>query len=211
MEQLQSASKWQQSQVILAGNLVAKPDIRYRANPAIPICEFVIATHQRWFDKSSNGYKEWSTFHTCYVQGDIIEREFIHADKGQLIFLKGNLAGDGNKHLVWVNEISVVGKGIGQSINQLTMQATLVSDVKLMQTQNNATMAEFTIECLQSGMPAKQASVQRIVHIFGKSAQYLADKGKIGQQLLLEGSLAQQNDNKQLQLIDTKRVIICPE
>ncbi|TKB46616.1 single-stranded DNA-binding protein [Thalassotalea mangrovi] len=203
--------KWQQCQLVLAGNLVAKPDIRYRANPAIPVCEFVIATHHRWFDKSSNSFKDWTTYLTCFAQGDMLEREFIHADKGQLVMLTGKLSGDGNKHLVWVNDISVLGKGLAQSINQLHMQATLVSEVKLMQTQNNVAMAEFTIQCRQSGMPAKYASVQRLVHVFGKSAQYLADKAQTGQQLLLEGHLAQQNEQKQLQLIDTRRVIICPE
>lgn len=211
MDQSITAPKWQQCQVVLAGNLVTKPEVRYRANPATPVSEFVIATHQRWFDKASNSYKDWTTYLNCYAQGDMLEREFIHADKGQLVMLTGKLGGDENKHLVISDDISVVGKGLAQSINQLHMQATLVSEVKLMQTQNNASMAEFTVQCQQSGLGAKQASVQRLVHVFGKSAQYLADKAKPQQQLLLDASLSQQADHKQLQLIDAKRVIICPE
>ncbi|TLU65716.1 single-stranded DNA-binding protein [Thalassotalea litorea] len=211
MDQSVKPPKWQQCQVVLAGNLVAKPEVRYRANPATPVSEFVIATHQRWFDKSTNSYKDWTTYLTCLAQGESLEREFIHADKGQLVMLSGQLGGDNDKHLILTDDVSVVGKGLAQSINQLHMQATLVSEVKLMQTQNNATMAEFTVQCQQSGLPAKHAKAERIVHVFGKSAQFLADKAKPNQQVIIEASIAQQGDHKQLQLIDAKRVIICPE
>jgi single-strand DNA-binding protein len=43
--------------VTLLGNLVSKPEIRYQANPVIAFAEFTLATHSRWFDKTSNKFK----------------------------------------------------------------------------------------------------------------------------------------------------------
>ena len=68
--------------VTLLGNLVAKPEVRYFTNPVLAVAEIVIATHSRWFDKSSNQYKEWTDFHTIKVIGDIVEETFLmgHTD-----------------------------------------------------------------------------------------------------------------------------------
>ncbi|MFQ3210184.1 MAG: single-strand DNA-binding protein, partial [Colwellia sp.] len=40
--------------VTLLGNLVATPDIRYRANPATAVTEIILATSSKWLDKSTN-------------------------------------------------------------------------------------------------------------------------------------------------------------
>ena len=55
--------------VTLLGNLVNKPDIRYQANPVVAFAEFTLATHSRWFDKTSNKFKEWTSYHTVKVIG----------------------------------------------------------------------------------------------------------------------------------------------
>jgi len=47
--------------VTLLGNLVATPDIRYRANPATAVTEIVLATSSKWLDKATNKYKEWTS------------------------------------------------------------------------------------------------------------------------------------------------------
>ena len=76
--------------VTLLGNLVSKPDIRYQANPVIAVAELTLATHSRWYDKTTKQFKEWTSYHTVKVIGDIVDRALIHADKGDIILIHGN-------------------------------------------------------------------------------------------------------------------------
>ena len=48
--------------VTLLGNLVAKPEIRYQANPVVAIAELTLATHSRWYDKASKKFKRMDEF-----------------------------------------------------------------------------------------------------------------------------------------------------
>ena len=43
--------------VTLLGNLVAKPDIRYKTNPVSAVTEITLATHAQWLDKKTNTMK----------------------------------------------------------------------------------------------------------------------------------------------------------
>ncbi|OUS23901.1 hypothetical protein A9Q98_14305 [Thalassotalea sp. 42_200_T64] len=213
----QQIEKQQQCHAILAGNLVAKPEIRYRANPVVPIAEFVIATNHSWFDKKSNSFKDWTSYHACHFEGQHVEKHFLHADKGQLLLIHGALATSDKtaKDYIQVESLSVLGKGIHSGINQIICNATLCSAVKLVKTENNVSLAEFTVTINEPGFVEsdhhfKGQKIQRLVHLWGKTAEYFASKVKDNEQLLIEGSVSYVSNNKQQQFIDAKRVIICP-
>ncbi|WP_371375682.1 single-stranded DNA-binding protein [Thalassotalea aquiviva] len=212
----------QQSRLILAGNLVAKPHIRYRANPVIPVAEFVVATNHTWFDKKTNSYKDWTTFHPCHFEGQDVEEHFLYADKGQFLFLQGNLAtitlakGQKTKDLVQVETLTVLGRGVHSGINQLFCHATISSSIKLVTTESNSLLAEFQVTVNQAGfqndaVKVSGQKIERSVHLWGKSAQYIHDKCQPGTEVLIEGALNYQANDKSKQFIDAKKVIICPK
>lgn len=208
----------QQCRLILAGNLVAKPEIRYRANPIVPIAEFVVATNNSWFDKKTNSFKDWTTFHNCHFEGLEVEKQFLYAEKGQLILLQGALSTikkyDKNRDIVQVETLSVLGKGVHSGINQLITHATISSEIKVVKTENNSLLSEFTVTINQPKFSEdhhfKGQKVERSVHLWGKSGQYIADKCTIGSEILIEGSINYLSTNKLQQFIDAKKVIICP-
>ncbi len=74
-----SLSKHHLCKVTLLGNLVNKPEIRYLANPVVAMAEVKLATHTRWFDTASQQYKEWTSFHTIKVIGDIVDQALLYA------------------------------------------------------------------------------------------------------------------------------------
>lgn len=210
----------QQCRVVLAGNLVAKPEIRYRANPVVPVAEFVMATNNSWFDKKTNSFKDWTTFHTCHFEGHGVEEQFLYADKGQLIFLQGSLAtatkNTTSKDFIQVESLSVLGKGVHSGINQIFVNATINSTIKVVNTENNALLTEFSVTINQPGFIDKDhhfkgQKVDRLVHLWGKSGQYIADKCELGSEILIEGWLSYLSNNKNQQLIEAKKVIICPK
>ena len=71
--------------VTLLGNLVSKPDIRYKANPIVAITEIVLATNSKWLDKNTNKYKEWVSYHHIKVEGKLVEQALLTANKGDCI------------------------------------------------------------------------------------------------------------------------------
>lgn len=209
--------KQQQCHVILAGNLVAKPEIRYRANPVVPIAEFVIATNQSWFDKKTNSFKDWTSYHSCHFEGHDVEKHFLYADKGQLLLIHGALATSNKrkKDFIQVESLSVMGKGIHQGINQMICNATLVSEVKLVTTENNVSLAEFSVTINEPGFVEsdhhfKGQKITRLVHLWGKSAEFFANKASLNQQILIDGTVSYLSTNKKQHLIEAKKVIICP-
>ncbi len=210
----------QQCRVVLAGNLVAKPEIRYRANPVVPVAEFVVATNNSWFDKKTNQFKDWTTFHTCHFEGLGVEEQFLYADKGQLIFLQGAIATgnkkNGLKDLIQVESLSVLGKGVHSGMNQIFCNATINSDIKVVQTENNSLLTEFSVTINQPAFQDKDhhfkgQKIERLVHLWGKSGQYIHDKCELGSEILIEGWLSYVSNNKSQQLIEAKKVIICPK
>lgn len=209
--------KKQQCHIILAGNLVAKPEIRYRANPVVPVAEFVVATNQSWFDKKTNSYKDWTSYHACHFEGHHVEEQFLYADKGQFLLIHGALATSQqrNKDHVQVETLSVLGRGVHSGLNHLICDALLSSKVKLVKTENNASLAEFTVTINEPGFAESDhhfsgQKIERLVHLWGKTAEFFANKATINDRFLLEGNLSYISNNKAQQLIEAKKVILYP-
>ena len=206
--------------VTLLGNLVATPDIRYRANPATAVTEVVLATSSKWLDKSTNKYKEWTSYHHVKVEGELVEQALLHANKGDIILLHGYLsnikpaATDKNTSLsgiVHANFVQKFSKGYTQAINQVHCSAQLISQPKLMLTEQNKNITQANIVINQHIYNTdKQAwqtiSVERAIHAWGKQAQYLAEHGNIGDELMLEGKLSYTSGANKDQFIEIKNV-----
>lgn len=206
--------------VTLLGNLVATPDIRYRANPATAVTEIVLATSSKWLDKSTNKYKEWTSYHHVKVEGELVEQALLHANKGDIILLHGYLsnikptATDKNTShtgIVHANFVQKFSKGYTQAINQVHCSAQLISQPKLMLTEQNKNITQARIVINQHIYDTdKQAwqtiSVERAIHAWGKQAQYLAEHGNIGDELMLEGKLSYTSGANKDQFIEIKNV-----
>ncbi len=202
--------------VTLLGNLVATPDIRYRANPAIAVTEITLATSTKWLDKNSNTYKEWTSFHKAKVEGQLVEQALLHANKGDIILLHGYLSnikhnngGDNSqgKAIVNANFVQRFPKGYTKAINQVHCSAQLISTPKKMITEKNKTISQANIVIHQHIYNTdKQAwqtvSIERAIHAWGKQAQYLSEQGKIGDELMLEGKLNYTSNTEKEQFIE---------
>ena len=202
-------------QLTLLGNLVAKPEIRYQANPVVAVAEFVVATHSQWFDSKTQQKREWTNYHTVKMVGDVVERSLLHADKGDIILIHGILVDSkrSNRQIVHATYAHPYNKGYTQSINELHCSGDISSEIKLVTTQNNKQLAEFTVTTnFYAYSPItkeeRSLSIERIVHVWDKQAQYLAEHAKQGDHVILKGKLNYQNNNKENQLIDCKYVTL---
>jgi len=214
------APKPQLCNVTLLGNLVATPDIRYRANPAIAVTEIVLATSSKWLDKNTNKYKEWTSYHHVKVEGDLVEQALLHANKGDIILLHGYLSnikpqsdtkGAIHPGIVHANFVQKFNKGYTQAVNQIHCSAQLITQPKLMLTEQNKHITQANIVINQhiynNDKQAWQvASVERAIHAWGKQAQYLAEHGNIGDDLMIEGKLSYTNGANKEQFIEVKNV-----
>ena len=201
--------------VTLLGNLVSKPDIRYQANPVIAFAEFTLATHSRWFDKSSNKFKEWTRYHTVKVIGEIVERALIHADKGDIILVQGYLINSkkNNREIIHARYAQTFPKGYAQSINQIHYSGNIISDIKVLTTEHNKTLVEVILESKQHifSTVTQQSHVviiQRPLHVWGKQALYLAEHGKKNDQIIVNGKLSYLNNKDKNQFIDAQQAIL---
>lgn len=201
--------------VTLLGNLVNKPDIRYQANPVVAFAEFTLATHSRWFDKTSNQFKEWTSYHTVKVIGDVVERALIHAAKGDIILVQGYLINSkkNNREIIHATYAQTFPKGYAQSINQIHYSGNIISEIKLITTENNKELTEVIVESKQHIFSAitQQShivSIQRPIHIWGKQALYLAEHGKINDQLIVDGKLSYLNNKDKSQFIDAHQAVL---
>lgn len=207
--------------VTLLGNLVATPDIRYRANPVLAVTEITLATHSKWLDKKTNQYKEWTSYHHVKVEGSLVEQALLHAQKGDIILVHGYLSnikdqshtGVNNNHtdIVHANFVQRFNKGYTQSINQIHCSAQLLSQPKLMLTQSNKSLAQANIAIHQHIYSQDKQSwqnhtVERSIHVWGKQAQYLCDNGTIDQEIMLEGKLNYASDNNKSQFIEVAKL-----
>ncbi len=201
--------------VTLLGNLVNKPDIRYQANPIIAVAELTLATHSRWYDKPSKQFKEWTSYHTVKVIGDIVEQALIHADKGDIILLQGYLINskNNNREIIHATYAQTYPKGYAQSINQIHCSGTIISDIKVITTENNKELCEITIESKQniySSLTQKShlVTVQRPIHVWGKQALYIAAHGKLNDQIIVDGKLNYLNNSNKNQFIDAHQAVL---
>lgn len=200
--------------VTLLGNLVGKPEIRYQVNPVIAIAELTLATHTRWLDKATNQYKEWTSYHTVKVIGDIVEQALIHASKGDVVLVHGYLL-DSKKTaraIIHATFAQAFPKGYAQSINQVQCSGQLIAPVKLLKTEHNKDMAEINIVINHKVIsPVTQNintfTIERAIHVWGKQAVYLSEQAEAGDQIVVEGKLSYATHNKQ-QFIDSKQVVL---
>lgn len=207
--------------VTLLGNLVADPDIRYRANPISAITEITLATSSKWLDKKTNQFKEWTSYHSIKVEGDLVEQTLLTAKKGDILLVHGYLShiksnGDAKStdlSIVHANFIQKFNKGYTQTINQILCSAQLTSIPKLITTQNNKNLAQATIIINQQNYSVdKQCwfshQVELELHVWGKQAQYLVENAKVNDNVMVEGKLSYLATADKKQFIEAKTVHI---
>ncbi len=207
--------------VTLLGNLVTTPDIRYRANPVLAITEITIATNSKWLDKKNNKYKEWATYHQVKVAGSLVEKSLLHANRGDIILVQGylnNIKPVSEKaqkrvypDIVHANFIQKYNKGYTQAINQINCSAQLISQPQLMLTEHNINLAQAKIIIHQHIYSHEKENwltlpVERTIHVWGKSAKYLNENAKIGDDLVIEGKLNYESTAEKSQFIEVKKL-----
>jgi len=205
--------------VTLLGNLVSKPDIRYRANPVLAITEIVLATRSKWLDKKSNQYKEWTSFHHVKVEGYLVEQTLLQAEKGDVILIQGYLnhikpstATSGNHPaIIHATFIQKFAKSYTKSVNQIHCSGQLASSPQLITTANNKLMVQVNITIHQQiyaiDKQSWQAiSLERELHVWGKQAQNLAEKAIIGDNMIVEGKLSYLATAAKTQFVEGKTI-----
>ncbi len=208
--------------VTLLGNLVAAPEIRYKANPVSAITEITVATSSKWLDKKTNQYKEWTSYHHIKVEGHLVEQSLLTANKGDIVLVHGYLSNikTNNKEkshppIVHANFIQKFNKGYTQTVNQIFCSGKIVSMPQLITTQNNKNMAQVRItinhqvysvdkQCWQKHV------VERELHVWGKQAQYLVENAKIEDTVMIEGKLSYLTTADKTQFIEAKTVHLLP-
>ena len=201
--------------VTLLGNLVAKPDIRYQANPVVAVAELILATHSKWFDKASKQFKEWTSYHTVKVIGDIVDRSLIHSQKGDVILVQGYLLNSkkANREILHATYAQTFTKGYAQSINQIHISGEITNDITLVLTEHNKELVALNLtinHLVYSPITQKtqSISIERSVHIWGKQAHYVKDKAQKGDQLIVDGKLSYLNNSNKSQFIDAHQVVL---
>ncbi|MFT7008064.1 MAG: single-strand DNA-binding protein [Colwellia sp.] len=203
--------------VTLLGNLVAKPDIRYRTNPVSAVTEIILATSTKWLDKKTNQYKEWTSYHPIKVEGDLVEQALLTANKGDIILVQGYLSNikpsdkevKSHPAIVHANYIQKFKKDYTQTVNQIYCSGQIASTPQLIKTQNNKSLAQVNItinqriysidkQCWQNIL------IERELHVWGKQAQYLVDHAVVGDSVMVEGKLNYLTSADKTQFIDAK-------
>lgn len=205
--------------VTLLGNLVAKPDIRYRANPVVAITEITLATSAKWLDKKTNQYKEWTSYHHIKVEGELVEQALLLANKGDVILVQGYLSNikaaqaQQTSHLciVHANFIQKFSKGYTQTINQIMCSGQIISEPQLITTQNNKVMAQANLTINQHAYSVEKQcwqhhKVERELHVWGKQAEHLVENAHIGKHVMIEGKLSYLATADKRQFIEAKNV-----
>lgn len=200
--------------VTLLGNLVAKPDIRYKANPVSAITEITVATSSKWLDRKTNTYKEWTSYHHVKVEGDLVEQALLTADKGDIILVQGYLSNiKAKNHLAIVHAtfIKKFNKGYTQTVNQIMCSGQLTSLAQVVTTTNNKTLAQMNVTINhQEYSFDKQSwlnhSVEREIHVWGKQALYLVENAQVGDNVMIEGRLSYLTTADKAQFIEAKLV-----
>jgi single-stranded DNA-binding protein len=203
--------------VTLLGNLVAKPDIRYRTNPVLAVTEIILATSSKWLDKKSNQYKEWTSYHHIKVEGDLVEQALSTANKGDIILVQGYLSNIKSSNtevhthpaIVHANYIQKFKKGYTQTVNQIYCSGKISSIPKLIKTQNNKSLAHVNIVINQQVYSSDKQCWQNIVierelHVWGKQAEHMVNNMCVGDSVMVEGKLSYLNSGNKAQLIDAR-------
>jgi single-stranded DNA-binding protein len=218
MKQANPSVQYQQlCTVTLLGNVVAKPEIRYRTNPVSAVTEIILATSTKWLDKKSSQYKEWTNYHPIKVEGDLVEQTLLKANKGDILLVQGylsnikpsNTAVQSHPAIVHANHIQKFNKGYTQTINQICCNGQITSIPELIKTQNNKSLAQVTLsinhkvysidkQCWQA------LNVERELHVWGKQAEYMVEHVIVGDSVIVEGKLSYLTSANKTQFIDVK-------
>lgn len=203
--------------ISLLGNLVAKPDIRYRANPVSALTEITLATTTKWLDKSTNKFKEWTSYHHIKVEGEQVEQALLHADKGDILLVQGYLANEKgtDKIIVSAQFIQHFSKGYTQAINQIHCSGQLSSSPQIMTTTHNKTLVEVEVSISHKIFCSLKQTwqtilIKRPVHLWGKQAQTLYDNAKEGDQVVIEGRLSYMPNAEKSLYIEASKVHLLP-
>lgn len=199
--------------ITLLGNIVNKPEIRYQANPIVAIAELTIATHTRWFDKNSKQFKEWTNYHTVKVIGDTVENSLVHAEKGDVILIEGYLLNSkkSNREIIHATFSQCYPKGYAQSVNQVNCSGIIASPIKLVTTESDKLLAEFTMTINhQVYSPFNNSShtfsITRTVNVWGKQAQYIDKNAQLNDKVFISGKLSYANNAEKSQIFEAKQV-----
>lgn len=203
--------------VTLLGNLVAKPDIRYRTNPVSAVTEIILATSTKWLDKKSNQYKEWTSYHPVKVEGNLVEQVLLTANKGDIILVQGYLSNikpnnkEAQSHsaIIHANYIQKFKKGYTQTVNQIYCSGQITSTPQLIKTQNNKSLAQVNITINQRVYSIDKQCwqnilIERELHVWGKQAQYLGEHALVGDSVMVEGKLSYLTSADKAQFIEAK-------
>jgi single-stranded DNA-binding protein len=201
--------------VTLLGNLVNTPTIRYQANPVVAVAEFTLATHSQWFDKTSKQKKEWTSYHTIKMIGDVVERTLLHAQKGDITLIQGYLVDSkkSSREIIHATYAQPYAKGYARSINQIHCTGQLSSAIKLVTTEQEKILAEFTLTidsyCFTPlHHELKRHTITRNIHVWGSQAKYIAEHAKLGDQFIIEGKLNYAHHERQSQYLDAQQAIL---
>ena len=212
-----SLEKHHLCKVTLLGNLVAKPEIRYLANPVVGMAEVSLATHSRWLDQTTQQYKEWTQFHIIKVIGDIVDQTLLYAEKGDVMLIHGYLLNSKktNREIIHANFAQLFSKGYAQSINLIQVSGELASPIKLMTTEQEKLLGEGVLTIKHQVISPvsgqrQEFTLQRPFHVWGKQAQYIHDHAIVGSQMVIEGKLSYQNNAAKAQFIEAKQTVLLP-
>jgi single-strand DNA-binding protein len=91
------------NQLIVSGNLVADPIMRYIGEKDIPICNFTIANNKRYQDKNGN-WQDNTTYLDVEAWSKTAERAGANLKKGKPVIIEGSVHlnrwedSDGHRH-----------------------------------------------------------------------------------------------------------------
>ena len=77
----------------LIGHLGGDPEVRYTPSGAA-VCNFSVATSEKWKDKQTGEMQERTEWHKCEVWGKSAERAAEWLYKGCLVYVEGKLQTD---------------------------------------------------------------------------------------------------------------------
>ena len=199
--------------VTLLGNLVAKPEIRYLANPVLAVTDITLAATHKWLDKKSGSTKEWTSYHNVKAVGKIVENALQLANKGDVLFVQGYIANNKQQPLEIVHATAMehFAKSYTNAINQVICSATICSEIQLITTEHNKQMATFDVNINhQAYSEHKQKlvshQVSRSVHVWGKQALYVHKNASLNQHIIIEGKLAYANNSARNQFLEAIQV-----
>ena len=78
------------NKVILIGNLVTKPEVKYASN-GNAISNLSVATSESWTDKSTGQKQERTEWHRVSLFGKLAEIAGQYLDKGSKVYVEGKL------------------------------------------------------------------------------------------------------------------------